>query len=342
MAGKWELFNDHARIILQLGNQAALAMHSKEICTEHLLLGLLRRGGGAAPRVLQELGVDLAVLKSLVICALPVEGIADNWRKVPFSALVERVFDQARQEHESLPAKYIGTSHLLLGLLKVEEGGACKLLHGAGVTYDKARAEVLRQLEAASGPPHFKMPRAPPPPTPPDSPRVSTGSDPLFKEKNRIRGLVVEIAQLAKQDVSESDFFIAFLARVVCALAAKGGAAWMLGDGGKLELRYQYNLPETFLADLEENGEPHRRLLTEVLPCGIGSLIAPGAPAADGRTGNTTGDLLVLGVLLVDGERRGVVEILQRPGAPLATQRGYLKFVQQMCELASEFLQRQK
>ena len=341
MARKWEGFNDRALRILQLANQAALATHCKEICTEHLLLALLRVGDGAAPSVLRKLGVDLAVLKSLVVCALPVAGIADDWRKVPFSALAERVFDHARQENESLPSTYIGTSHLFLGLLKVEEGGAFKLLQGAGVTYDRAREEVVNYLKV--GPRNRRIPRRPSPLSRPD--RLSeplppsTKREPLIEETKRsIRGIVVEIVALAKQDVSEPEFFVAFLARVVSALAAKGGAVWMLGEGGKLALRYQYNLPEKFLAEIEESGEPHRRLLKEVLPAGIGALIAPHSPASDGQAGNTTDYLLVVGVLQIDGEPRGVVELFQRPGAPPATQRGYLKFLQQMCELANDYL----
>ncbi|MGH7134668.1 MAG: Clp protease N-terminal domain-containing protein, partial [Pirellulales bacterium] len=348
MSAEWERFNDRARRILQLGNQAALGTHCNEIRTEHLLLGVLR-AGGAGPRILEKFSVDLAVLKSMTIGSLPAESIPDQWRKVPFSALAERVFDYARQEQESLPAKYIGTSHLLLGLLKVEEGGAFKLLHGAGVTYDKARQEVVKDLEAAPRNmrvPRMPPPRMPPPSTPPDrlseALPIRRNSEPLIEQtKRQIRGMVAAIVELTKQDVKEADFFVAFLERVVACLAAKGGAIWMLGDDGSLELCYQFHLPETFLAELEESAEPHRRLLDEVLAAGIGSLVAPTSGSFESRLGNPTDFLLILGTIKLLGSPQGVVEILQRPGAPPSTQCGYLKFVEQMCALADEYVQHQ-
>jgi RND family efflux transporter MFP subunit len=161
----------------------------------------------------------------------------------------------------------------------------------------------------------------------------------IEQTKQQIRGLVVEIAQLAKQDVNAREFYGAFLDRVVSALAAVGGAVWTVGDGGALELQYQINFRETHLADNQQGLQRHGMLLQKTIAGGEGALIAPHSGEGDGgQPGNPTEFLLVLGLLKVDREAKGLVEIFQRPGSPPTTQRGYLKFLLQMCELASEYL----
>lgn len=161
----------------------------------------------------------------------------------------------------------------------------------------------------------------------------------IEQTKQQIRGLVVEIAQLAKQDVNAREFYGAFLDRVVSALAAAGGAVWTLGDAGALELQYQINFRETRLADNQQSLQRHGMLLQKTMAGGEGALVAPHSGEGDGNEpGNPTDFLLILGLLKVDREAKGLVEIFQRPGAPPTTQRGYLKFLLQMCELASEFL----
>ncbi|HVA50316.1 MAG TPA: biotin/lipoyl-binding protein [Pirellulales bacterium] len=161
----------------------------------------------------------------------------------------------------------------------------------------------------------------------------------IEQTKNQIRGLVVEIAQLAKQDVNAREFYGAFLDRVVSALAAAGGAVWILGEGGALELQYQINFRETRLADNQPNLQKHGLLLQKTMAAGEGALITPHSGEGDGnQPGNPTDFLLILGPIKVDQESKGVIEVFQRPGAPPTTQRGYLKFLLQMCELASDYL----
>ena len=161
----------------------------------------------------------------------------------------------------------------------------------------------------------------------------------IEQTKQQIRGLVVEIAQLAKQDVNAREFYGAFLDRVVQALAAAGGAVWTVSDAGALELQYQINFRETRLADNQQYLQRHGMLLQKTLAGGEGALVAPHSGEGDGsQPGNPTEFLLVLGLLKVDREAKGLVEIFQRPGSPPTTQRGYLKFLLQMCELASDYL----
>lgn len=186
--------------------------------------------------------------------------------------------------------------------------------------------------------------------------------DEIEREKKRIRGMVVEISQLAKQDLDESEFFQAFLDRVVYSLVAKGGAVWTLSHAGTLELRSQVKWREIGLVEHPQNLQRHALLLQKTFAGGKDVVIAPHADeaAAEGPC-NPTDWLLVLGVLKVNQDPKGVVirsgrlraggpkldeyptgivEIFQRPGAPPTTQRGYLKFLMQMCELAGDFLKR--
>jgi len=157
--------------------------------------------------------------------------------------------------------------------------------------------------------------------------------------KQQIRGLVSEIAQIAKSDVSVAEFYEALLGRIVSALAAVGGAIWTVGDGGRLELAYQINLRQTGLTDSEQGQVQHGRLLRKILDSGEGTLVPPQSGFGDEQQGaNPTEFLLVLGALKSDQETRGVLEVFQRPVASVPTRRGYLRFVMQMCELAGDFL----
>lgn len=161
----------------------------------------------------------------------------------------------------------------------------------------------------------------------------------LEQTKQQIRTLISEIARLAKSDISALEFYTEFLNRVVQALAAVGGAVWTPGEAGGLELQYQINLRETQLANNEADQVRHGRLLHQVMRGGEGMLVAPNSGAGDDeQAGNPTNLLLVLGPLKGDQEVAGVVEVFQRPGTRPNTQRGYLRFLLQMCELASEFL----
>lgn len=170
---------------------------------------------------------------------------------------------------------------------------------------------------------------------------MSTEVDPRLVEetKQQIRGLVEEISQLGKAGLDPSAYYAEFLNRVVQALAAHGGAIWAKNEAGGLELAYQINLQSTGLIENEAGQARHARVLYGVLQNGEGQLVAPHSGSGDDQeAGNPTDFLLVLAALRSDQEIRGLVEIFQRPGARISTQRGYLRFLQQMCELAGDYL----
>ena len=167
----------------------------------------------------------------------------------------------------------------------------------------------------------------------------------IEQTKQQIRSLVAEIAQLSKTDVAPEEFYGEFLPRIVSALAAVGGAVWTLNPQGQLALQYQINLQETRLRESEEDQAQHARLLYKTLAGSEGVLVPP--HSGPGQTdpldreavaANPTEFLLVLGLLRTDLETVGLVEIFQRAEAAPNTQKGYLRFLMQMCELAGDFL----
>ncbi len=167
----------------------------------------------------------------------------------------------------------------------------------------------------------------------------------IERTKQQIRSLVAEIAQLTKADVAPEAFFSEFLPRVVSALAAAGGAVWMLNPEGQLALQYQINIQETKLGESEERQNQHARLLYKALSVPDGMLVPPHSGPGDVAqlvdetpATNPTDFLLIFGLLKTELETMGLIEIFQRPEAGASTQRGYLKFLLQMCELAGDFL----
>jgi len=171
---------------------------------------------------------------------------------------------------------------------------------------------------------------------------MSESLDPELIEqtKRQIRALVNEIAQLSRSDIAPAEFYSEFLTRVVSALAATGGVVWTLAEEGRLTLQYQINLQQSGLRGNEEGQVQHSRLLSKVLNTGEALLVPPhsGAAEDDNEAVNPTDFLLVLGPLKTEIEVVGVVEIFQRPEAGLSTQKGYLRFLMQMCDLAADFI----
>lgn len=165
----------------------------------------------------------------------------------------------------------------------------------------------------------------------------------IEQTKQQIRSLVAEISQLSKSEIGPEEYYAAFLQRIVSALAAVGGAVWMLAEGRRLQLTYQININQGLLDNSSDAASKHFRLLDQVVHSDEGVLVPPLSGASDERGGsNPTQFLLVLAPLRSDGNVEGIVEIFQRPDSPPNTQRGYLRFLQQMCELAGEWLKTQK
>src|SRR6202142_3790667 len=149
MAGM-ERFTQRARRVLSLAHQEAERSHQENIGTEHLLLGLIEEDGGVAGRVLRELGLEAARVREMV-GRVSMEGHAVN-AKLELASDTQQVLEYAIEEARHLGHHYIGTEHILLGLVRVE-GPAMEVLRRLGVTADQIRRQTRRVLnETASSP----------------------------------------------------------------------------------------------------------------------------------------------------------------------------------------------
>ncbi|QDT08345.1 efflux RND transporter periplasmic adaptor subunit [Planctomycetes bacterium K23_9] len=172
---------------------------------------------------------------------------------------------------------------------------------------------------------------------------MSVNQQSVEETKAQIRGLVNEIATLAKSETTAEEFYPELLSRIITALAAAGGAIWLLDDDHQLRLQYQINAEPSILAADTDDGTRHTRLIQRVANSGQSLLVPPYSGTTDGDAeGNPTRYLLVLGSLSHDGQKDGLIEVFQRPDTAPDTQRGYLRFVEQMCGLAAEWLKGQK
>jgi len=177
----------------------------------------------------------------------------------------------------------------------------------------------------------------------PEEPR-GPDEDAVLRAKQEIQTLVQEVVDLSKSDVEEAEFFAAMLDKAIAALAAVGGVVWTIEEGAPFKLQYQVNLQQTGLAASQASQMQHARLLGQIAKRGEPTLVAPhsGAGAGDEEgedaAANPTDYLLVVAPIRTDRGVDGLVEVFQRVGARPTTQRGYLRFLVQICELAGEYL----
>ncbi|TWU30407.1 HlyD family secretion protein [Bythopirellula polymerisocia] len=167
----------------------------------------------------------------------------------------------------------------------------------------------------------------------------------IQRAKYEIQSLVQEVVQLSKSDIEPADFFSATMDKTVSALAAVGGVVWMLDEGGPLKLEYQVNLRETGLAESEEAQIQHGRLLTQVIAKGEPTIIPPysgGDAENEEAAANPTEFLLILAPITSDRGVEGVMEVFQRTGGRPTTQRGYLRFLVQISDLAGEYVKNRR
>src|SRR5512146_321950 len=151
MAGM-ERFTQRARRVLSLAHQEAERARNNFIGTEHLLLGLMDEEGGVAGRVLRELGMASDRVREVVNRVTSSSASFDASR-VELSADTQQVLEYAVEEARRLGHHYIGTEHILLGLVRVE-GTAMEVLRRLGVTADQIRRQTRRVLnETASSSP---------------------------------------------------------------------------------------------------------------------------------------------------------------------------------------------
>lgn len=139
----FERFSDRARQVVVLAQQEARELSHSYIGTEHLLLGLLRDGEGAAARSLNALGVSLEPVREQVRETIG-QGKGMPSGHIPFTPRAKKSLEYSLREAKRLGNSYIGTQHILLGLLREGEGVAAQVLAGFGVDLEQAREQVSR------------------------------------------------------------------------------------------------------------------------------------------------------------------------------------------------------
>jgi ATP-dependent Clp protease ATP-binding subunit ClpC len=143
-----ERFTQRARRVLSLAHQEAERMRQNYIGTEHLLLGLMKEEGGVAGRVLRELGLDAVRMEEVII---RITGAGQyTTAKLDLSPGVQRALENAVEEARKMGHHYIGTEHLLLGLVQLGEGVALDVLRKMGVSAEQIRRQTRRVLDEST------------------------------------------------------------------------------------------------------------------------------------------------------------------------------------------------
>src|SRR5476649_2215231 len=140
-------FTPRAQQVLALARKEADRFNHNYLGTEHLLLGLIKLGQGVAVNVLQSMGIDLETVRMEVEKQSqqgPDQKMIGN---IPYTPRVKKVLDLAKREAKNLNHTYIGTEHILLGLLREGEGVAAQVLRKLDVDLEQARQEVLKELD---------------------------------------------------------------------------------------------------------------------------------------------------------------------------------------------------
>src|SRR5215212_2176544 len=152
-------FTERVRKVLAMAREEAARLHHEYVGTEHILLGLIREGEGVAATVLQNLSVELDDIQDKIEVTVK-KGKAGQTTgpDLPYTSRAKKVLELAMSQARELNHSYVGTEHLLLGLLREEKGIAAQVLVASGLTLDAARAEALRLL----GTERAEKPRVPP------------------------------------------------------------------------------------------------------------------------------------------------------------------------------------
>jgi hypothetical protein len=145
----YERFTDRARKVMQLTNQEAQRFNHEYIGTEHILLGLVREGSGVAANVLKNLDVDLRKIRLEVEKLLQSGPDMVTMGKLPQTPRAKKVIEYAIEEARNLGHDYVGTEHILLGLLREDMGVAAQILMNLGLRLENVRVEILETFSRA-------------------------------------------------------------------------------------------------------------------------------------------------------------------------------------------------
>jgi thiamine-phosphate pyrophosphorylase len=206
----YERFTDRARKAMQLANQEAHRFNHEYIGTEHILLGLVKEGSGVAVHVLKSLGIDLRKIR------LEVEKLIQSGRdevmteKLPQPPRAKQVIEYAMEEARNLGRNYVGSEHILLGLLREREGVAAHVLMNLGLNLENVRNEVLAVLGHGLEPVerHIGLPIAP---ISPIAPRGSLAGHTVALKETAVIRVLDAAANRAREGLRVIEDYVRFV-----------------------------------------------------------------------------------------------------------------------------------
>lgn len=139
-------FTDRVRMVLQMAREEAVRLQHEYVGTEHILLGLIAEGEGVAVAVLTNFNVDLEEVRQKVEKTVKVGKGTTAGPDLPYTSRAKKVLEFAMSEARELESDYVGSEHLLLGLLREEKGIAAQVLTDAGLSLEITRNETIRLL----------------------------------------------------------------------------------------------------------------------------------------------------------------------------------------------------
>ena len=140
-------FTPRAQQVLQLARKEADRFNHNYVGTEHLLLGLIKLGQGVAVNVLQKMGLDLETVRTEVEKQVGSGPETKMTGSIPYTPRVKKVLALASKEAKTLNHSYVGTEHILLGLLREGEGVAAQVLKNLELDIERTRNEILKELD---------------------------------------------------------------------------------------------------------------------------------------------------------------------------------------------------
>ena len=151
-------FTPRAQQVLALARKEADRFNHNFVGTEHLLLGLIKLGQGVAVNVLQKMGLDLETVRQEVEKEVRTGSDQKVTGNIPYTPRVKKVLSLAAKEAKALNHTYVGTEHILLGLLREGDGVAAKVLKNLDIDIEQCRQEILKELD-----PQFQQGEGTPP-----------------------------------------------------------------------------------------------------------------------------------------------------------------------------------
>ena len=174
----FERFTDRARRVVVLAQEEARLLNHNYIGTEHILLGLIHEGEGVAARALESMGINLEAVRHQVVEIIG-QGSQAPSGHIPFTPRAKKVLELSLREALQLGHNYIGTEHILLGLIREGEGVAAQVLQKLGADLPKVRQTVIQLLSGVQG--------SEEPPGPSHPPATALGGRAAHRASDRAR-----------------------------------------------------------------------------------------------------------------------------------------------------------